>query len=46
MTTDPVARLETELNDFAPAVRARALADLLSLVEQGDITLPPETDRG
>jgi hypothetical protein len=44
MTTDPVACLETELNDRAPAVRARALADLLSLVEQGDITLPPETD--
>jgi len=44
MTTDPVARLETELNDRAPAVRARALADLLSLAEQGDITLPPETD--
>jgi hypothetical protein len=44
MTADPVARPETELKDFAPAVRARALADLLSLVEQGDITLPPETD--
>jgi hypothetical protein len=44
MMTDPVAQLETELNDFAPAVRARALAKLLSLVEQKAITLPPETD--
>ena len=44
MTTDPIAGLETELNDFAPAVRARALAELLSLAERGAITLPPETD--
>jgi len=44
MTTDPIAGLETELNDFAPAVRARALAELLGLAGRGAITLPPETD--
>ena len=44
MTPDRIARLEAELNDFAPAARARALAELLSLTEQGAITLPAEAD--
>ena len=44
MTTDPIAGLETKLNDSAPAVRAQALAELLSLAERRAITLPPETD--
>ena len=36
--------LETNLNDFDPAGRARALSDLVALVEQGEIELPPESD--
>ena len=42
---DPdVADLETRLRDFAPQVRARALAELVSLAERGAITLEPESD--
>jgi hypothetical protein len=36
--------LERELNDFAPDVRARALAELVSLAEGGAVPLEPEAD--
>ena len=36
--------LETKLNDFAPAVRAEALAELLALAQQGAVPLDPEAD--
>jgi hypothetical protein len=36
--------LETELNDFAPDVRARALAELASLDQQGQVPLEPESE--
>jgi hypothetical protein len=36
--------LETSLNDFAPAVRAQALAELVALARQGDVPLKPEAD--
>jgi hypothetical protein len=36
--------LETKLNDFDPAVRARALAELNALVQQGVISPEPEVD--
>lgn len=37
-------RLETQLNDFDPAVRARALDELLLLVEQNKVELPPPSE--
>ncbi len=37
-------RLETQLNDFTPGVRAEALSALVSLAQRGDIPLEPETD--
>jgi hypothetical protein len=37
-------RLEAQLNDFDPAVRWKALDDLLQMVGAGEITFPPETD--
>ncbi|MEE8391672.1 MAG: hypothetical protein V3S14_12865 [Anaerolineae bacterium] len=36
--------LETKLNDFDPAVRAKALAELVSLAQQDAVPLEPETD--
>jgi hypothetical protein len=36
--------LEAQLNDFDPAVRWKALDDLLQMVGAGEITFPPETD--
>jgi hypothetical protein len=39
--TDKITRLETQLNNFSPAARTAALAELLALVEQGHIDLPP-----
>jgi hypothetical protein len=36
--------LERELNDFAPGVRARALAELVSSAERGTVPLEPEAD--
>ena len=44
MTTDRIAGLENDLNSLSPAVRARALEELLGLAERGAIALPPETD--
>ena len=32
--------LEAQLNDFDPAIRDRALTDLLALAQEGDISLP------
>jgi hypothetical protein len=39
-----IAKLETKLNDFDPAIRVGALAELALLVQEGVIELPPETD--
>jgi hypothetical protein len=39
-----VAELETHLNDPDPSPRARALTDLAVLLEQGEVSLEPETD--
>jgi hypothetical protein len=39
-----VSSLENRLNDFDPAIRAGALAELMALVQSGEIKLPPETD--
>jgi hypothetical protein len=36
--------LETKLNDFAPHIRTSALAELVSLAQQGTIPLEPEAD--
>jgi hypothetical protein len=36
--------LETKLNDFAPDVRARALVELASLAQQGQVPLKPESE--
>lgn len=42
MTTDQkTTTLESQLNDFNPAVRTEALQQLLALAEQGQIELPP-----
>ncbi len=37
-----IADLERKLNDFDPAVRARALAELAALAREGAVTLPAE----
>ena len=37
-------QLVTSLNDFAPAVRAQALAELVALAQQGAVPLEPEAD--
>jgi hypothetical protein len=39
-----IAELETSLNDFDPAVRRQALAELVALAKEGAIALPPEAD--
>jgi hypothetical protein len=39
-----IAEPETHLNDFNPAVRAQALADLMILAEQGALPLGPEAE--
>jgi hypothetical protein len=37
-------KLEANLNDFSPVVRAQALAELEALVRQGDVTVEPVAD--
>jgi len=37
-----IERLEPKLDDLDPEVRARALARLVALAEQGEVELPPE----
>ena len=39
-----IADLETRLNDFAPDVRAGALGELVSLMEDGSVPVEPEAD--
>jgi hypothetical protein len=39
-----IAKLEPRLNDFNPASRAEALAELVALARSGEAALPPETD--
>ncbi len=39
-----IAKLETELNEFDPAVRSRALAELADLAEQGTVPMEAEQD--
>jgi hypothetical protein len=39
-----IAELEPRLNDFDPAIRAEALAELVGLARRGEVALPPETD--
>jgi len=39
-----IAGLEARLNDFSPDVRAEALAELVSLAQQGELPLAPETE--
>ncbi len=39
-----ITNLETSLNDFAPAVRADALAELVSLAQRGGVPLEPEVE--
>jgi hypothetical protein len=39
-----IARLEPRLNDFDPAIRTEALAELMGLLQRGEVALPPETD--
>ena len=45
ITTEPeIADLESELNDFSPEVRARSLAELADMAEQGAVELAREAD--
>lgn len=39
-----IANLEAKLNDFAPDVRAQALAELVALAQQGAVPLESEAD--
>jgi hypothetical protein len=39
-----IAVLERKLNDFDSAVRARALAELVSLAQEGTVSLEPPAD--
>jgi hypothetical protein len=39
-----IAQLEAKLNDFDPASRAEALAELAALIQGGVVELPPEAD--
>jgi len=39
-----IAELEAQLNDFDPAVRRRALAELVALARQGAVSLAPEAE--
>jgi hypothetical protein len=39
-----IANLEADLNHFAPAIRAQALAELVSLAQEGSIQLEPEAE--
>jgi hypothetical protein len=39
-----VAKLESKLNDFDPAIRAEALAELATLARAGVVELSPESD--
>jgi hypothetical protein len=41
---EDTAHLESELNDFHPEVRRRALAELLAMVARGEVPLAPEAD--
>jgi hypothetical protein len=40
----PIAKLEPRLNDFDPAIRAEALAELRGLIQRGEVALAPKTD--
>lgn len=42
--TPKINALEANLNHFAPAVRAKTLHDLMALVEEGAIELPPPAE--
>jgi hypothetical protein len=44
MIAETVAQLEENLNDFDPAIRLEALAQLASLAHQGAVELPPEQE--
>jgi hypothetical protein len=39
-----IAKLETELNDFDPAIRAEALAELVALIQRDKVELPLQND--
>ncbi len=39
-----ITDLEAQLNDFDPTVRARALGELVALVERGEVSCEPERD--
>ena len=41
---DRIIELEAKLNDFSAPIRAQALADLMMLVQQGDVSIKPETE--
>ncbi len=41
---DQITKHRHDLNDFDPALRARALRELVSLAEQGVISLPPQAE--
>ena len=41
---DRIIELEAKLNDFSAPIRAQALADLTMLVQQGDVSITPETE--
>jgi hypothetical protein len=43
-TDQKITTLESQLNNFNPAVRAEALQELLALANQGKIELPPLTE--
>jgi hypothetical protein len=44
MNVANLGNLETKLNDFAPDVRTSALAELVSLAQQGAVPVEPEAD--
>jgi len=44
MLSTRVARLEVDLDDFDPAVRAQALVALASMAQEGAVSLRPEAD--
>ena len=39
-----IVELETKLNDFSAPVRAQALADLVMLAQQGDVSVASESE--
>jgi hypothetical protein len=40
---EQIAKLETKLNDFDPAIRTEALTELAALIRKGKVELPSET---